>query len=80
MRKRLETETKVKQQKELKEKSELIGCTFHPTLQTNMSNQYFQNYLTRGINGLAYKDSTDDFEVNEDYQPPVMMMNSNINF
>jgi hypothetical protein len=38
-RKRQETEMKIRQQKEQRDRNEMVGCTFHPQL---MNNHYYQ--------------------------------------
>mmetsp|Transcript_34057 Transcript_34057/g.33250 ORF Transcript_34057/g.33250 Transcript_34057/m.33250 type:complete len:95 (+) Transcript_34057:658-942(+) len=46
-RKKMESDMKIKMQQEQREKSQLVGCTFHPNIQTNIpeTNKFYSNYF-----------------------------------
>ena len=54
LKKKLETEVKIKQQREEKERNELIGCTFHPNIQNTNNNSslgYYSNNVYNNSSG-----------------------------
>lgn len=57
LKKKLDTENKIKQQRDEKERNELVGCTFHPNIQNNSAlsvHYYSNNIYNRGASAAGY--------------------------